>query len=61
VDFQDFRTKFAVVGDAARKNQWQHRMQYSAYAPIRDCVRFVDFEKLALMHAAARATANGGL
>ena len=61
VDFQDFRTKFAVVADAARKNQWQHRMQYSAYAPIRDCVRFVDFENLALMHATARATANGGL
>lgn len=61
VDFQDFRTKFAVVANAARRREWQHRMQYAAYASIRDFVRFVDFERLALMHSAARATADSGL
>lgn len=58
VEFQDFRIHFVVVADAARRSNWQNKIGYAAYAPVREHVRFLDFERLAVLHSAAAATAN---
>jgi hypothetical protein len=55
VEFQDFRVNFYIVADSTRRNQFEERIKQSAFKPIEKWVRFIDYEKLAELHAAAKA------
>jgi hypothetical protein len=55
VDLQDFRANFYVVADSSRRNQFEKRVSESAFRSIQKWVRFIDYEKLAKLHAAAKA------
>ncbi len=55
VDFQDFRANFYVVADSSRRDLFEKRIKQSAFEPIQKWVRFIDYEKLAELHAAAKA------
>jgi hypothetical protein len=51
VEFQDFRVNLYVVADAVRKADFEKKMTYTAFAPIRNCVTFLDYESLSRLHA----------
>jgi hypothetical protein len=61
VEFQDFRVGFRVVADASRRAEFEARVCESAFAPVRELVRFVDYAAVARMHdAAMESTAAAG-
>lgn len=61
----DFRTTLMVVGPAARHGEFDRTIEKTAYEPVRQRVRFVDYETLADLHsktaAAYRAERSAGL
>jgi hypothetical protein len=46
VDLQDFFTGFYIVADEARRKLYETKIQLSAFTPISDRVKFVDYERL---------------
>lgn len=64
VEFQDFRIRFYIVADVRRYNEFKDKLNYSAFAPIRSNVNFLDYEALSELHSklsakvAARQLAN---
>jgi hypothetical protein len=57
VEFQDFRVGFRVVADASRRLEFEARVRESAFAPICEYVRFVDYAAVARMHDAEMESA----
>lgn len=51
VQFQDFRVKFRIVADAARRREFERWRGDSNFAPIRSEVEFLDYEKLSDWHS----------
>ncbi len=56
VDFQDFRIKFFIVADAARRREFQSKIEAAPFTPIRLAVKFLDYERLAEMHSKISAS-----
>ena len=52
---RDFRARFYVVADTARRAEFESKVQQDAFSPIRSLVRFVDYELLSEYHAKAAA------
>jgi len=52
-DFQDFRIQFYIVADAARKQEFQGKLQSAVFDPIRDNLKFLDYETVARQHSLA--------
>ena len=50
LEFQDFRTHFWIVADDARKAEVQKKLDYAAFVPIKSCVQFLSYERLAKWH-----------
>lgn len=51
VEFQDFRIKFYIVADAARRAEYDDKMKFAAFKPIADFVEFLDYERLSSLHS----------
>ncbi len=50
LEFQDFRIKFRIVADAVRRKEYDAKLGYSAFAPIRDNTKFIDYDALSNYH-----------
>ena len=51
LEFQDFRINFFIVADIVRHREFENKLAYSAFAPIRAEIKFLDYEKLAELHS----------
>lgn len=51
VELQDFRTRFNIVADAARRKDYDSKIAYTGFTDIRDAVRFVDYDNLSALHS----------
>ncbi len=49
-EFEDFRVQYYIVADAKRQKEFQRKISSSAYASIRNVVRFLSYDKLADWH-----------
>jgi hypothetical protein len=56
LDFQDFRIEFFIVADAVRHHEFQKKIASDYFSPIREVVKFLDYEKLAEMHSKVSAS-----
>lgn len=54
-EFQDFRVGFFIVADAARRKEFEGKLAFTAFAPIRNEVKFLDYETISEMHARVSA------
>lgn len=52
IELLDFRTEFCIVAPAVRRRQFDAAIDRRAYADIRNRVQFLDYERLARLHAA---------
>jgi len=57
LEFQDFRTQFYIVADPVRRKEFETKLGYVAFAPIRSSVSFLDYERLSEYHAKVSALA----
>ena len=56
LEFQDFRISFFVVADAARHGEFQNKLGYTAFVPVRSEVKFIDYETLSEWHSKISAS-----
>lgn len=61
LEFQDFKIRFYIVADKARFAEFKHKLTYSAFAPIRSEVSFLDYDSLADLHSKVSARADAKL
>ena len=59
-DFQDFRIQFHIVADAARRQEYADKLQSTVFDPIRDNLKFLDYETVARQHSLASELAASG-
>jgi hypothetical protein len=57
VEFQDFRVRFHIVADGARRAELDQRLTLAAFAPLRSRVQFMDYAVVARMHDAEMESA----
>jgi hypothetical protein len=50
VEFQDFRIRFTIVADEARRREYEDKLCRAAFKPIAPLVNFLDYEKLSRLH-----------
>jgi hypothetical protein len=50
MDLQDFNTEFMIVANKARLREYEHKMNFSAFEPIKDRVQFMDYDDLSDWH-----------
>lgn len=50
VELQDYKTEFFIVADKARKEEYIGKLALSAFAPIKQRVQFMDYDKLSEWH-----------
>lgn len=55
VEFQDFKIRFYIVADKARFGEFKNKLAYTAFAPIRSEVSFLDYESLSDLHSKVSA------
>lgn len=51
LEFQDFRISYFVVADKARKAEFESKIGYTAFVPLRSAVQFLDYETLSELHS----------
>jgi hypothetical protein len=49
-DLQDFNSEFYIVGAAIRKKEFEKKISYSSFEPIRNRVAFIDYEYVSTLH-----------
>lgn len=59
LDFEDFRINFFIVADAARKRDFEDRISSPTFSPIRNIVKFIDYDTLANTHSKISASVPG--
>jgi hypothetical protein len=57
MEFQDFRIKFRIVADAAKRKEFENKIASDFFTPIRREVEFLDYEKLSRWHEETSAIA----
>ena len=50
VELQDFCSDFYIVSDTVRKREFENKVKRSAFEPIRNRIRFIDYDKVATWH-----------
>lgn len=50
VDLQDFYTNFCIVAASVRKNDFEHKLKYTAFFPISKRTTFLSYEHLSEWH-----------
>ena len=56
VELQDFRTKFYIVAEDRRKQEFKDKISSSAFVPIKPYVKFWDFDSVLEFHEKAAAS-----
>ncbi len=56
-DFEDFRIKFYIVADNARRREFNDKIARTAFAPVRSEVKFLEYETLSDWHTKVSAMA----
>ncbi len=51
LEFQDFRTSYYIVADIVRKREFENQFSYTAFNPIKNQIKFIDYESLSNWHA----------
>lgn len=51
LELQDFNANFSIVAPKPRRQEFEYKISYTAFNPIKDRVKFIDYEKLAAYHA----------
>ncbi len=59
LDFEDFRINFFIVADAGRKRDFEDKISSSTFSPIRNTVKFIDYDTLANTHSKISASVPG--
>jgi len=50
VELQDFNVNFYIVADKVRKGEYIRKLEYSAFVPIKQRVKFMDYDYLSDWH-----------
>lgn len=50
VEMQDFYTAFYIVAASVRKGEFEKKMAYHTFAPVRSRVKFMSYEKVSEWH-----------
>ena len=53
LDLQDYFANFVIVADETREGQFEKRVNQTGFEPIRDRVKFLDFEEVSALHSVA--------
>jgi hypothetical protein len=56
LDFVDFRINFFIVADATRKRDFESKISSPTFLPIRDTVKFLDYDTIANAHSRISAS-----
>lgn len=56
-DFEDFRIRFFIVADAARRREFEDKISSPTFRPIKDSTHFLNYETLAEVHSKISASA----
>jgi hypothetical protein len=51
IEFQDFRTDFFIVAPATRRREFDAKVAYSVFGPVRAYVKFLDYDMLSELHS----------
>lgn len=51
VEFQDFLVRFHIVADENRRREFEDRLSYSAFTPIRSRVKFLNYDEVSERHS----------
>ena len=51
IELQDFNVQFRIVADKNRKREFQSKLSYTAFRPILEQVRFIDYETVSELHS----------
>lgn len=57
VEFQDFRVRLVIVADESRRSEYAAKIELAAFAPIRERVAFVNYERVSRWHSIASTRA----
>jgi hypothetical protein len=55
MEFQDFRVRFFIVADEVRRAEYEGKLGYHAFRPIREHVEFWNYDRLSDYHTKASA------
>lgn len=55
-EFQDFRVEFFIVADKRRRGEFEGKLAYTAFAPVRQEVKFLDYDTLSDLHSNVSAS-----
>jgi hypothetical protein len=50
VDLQDFHCEFFIVSSAKRKKEFDHKIAFDMFEPVRQRIKFIDYDFLAALH-----------
>jgi len=50
MELQDFNLGFFIVADTVRKSEYESKLSLEAFSPIKERVKFIDYEKLSEWH-----------
>jgi hypothetical protein len=56
LEFQDFRVNFCVVADSRRRAEFQSKLSSVAFAPIKQSVKFWDYDAVSELHTKISAS-----
>jgi hypothetical protein len=56
LDLQDYYANFVIVADETRKGQFDKRLNQAGFEPIRDRVKFFNFNDVSRLHSATEET-----
>lgn len=57
-ELQDFYSKFYIVADSCRKEEFLDKLSVSMFAPIHDRVSFLSYDKVSAMHSSLSVVKN---
>lgn len=57
-ELQDFFSKFYIVANICRKEEFNDKISVSMYGSIKSCVQFLDYERVVAMHANLKSINN---
>ena len=56
VEFQDFRIDFYVVADNLRRAEFENKITFNAFTPIKSFVKFLDYDEVSELHTKISAS-----
>jgi hypothetical protein len=56
LEFQDFRIDFFIVADPLRRREFNDKLGYTAFSPVRSLIKFLDYETISDWHTKIAAS-----